>query len=121
MLILMADQMTLSVGDLFMGAVFPGLVLSGLYVVYIAGIAFMKPSLAPLLLLPPGEEPTSTARMLWAVLKAMIAPSLLILAVLGSIFFGIASPTAAAGVGALGTNLLTLVHRKPAIDGTGVA
>src|SRR3546814_4321230 len=72
----------------------------------------MQPSHAPPLLLPPGEEPTSTARMLWAVFKAMIAPSLLILAVLGSIFFGIASPTEAAGVGAMGATILALVNRK---------
>jgi len=112
MLILMADQMNLSVGDLFMGAVFPGLILSGLYFLYIATIAFLKPNLAPPLTLAPGEEEVATSEMLIAVARAMIAPSLLILAVLGSIFFGIASPTEAAGVGAMGATLLALVNRK---------
>ncbi|MFN4089105.1 MAG: TRAP transporter large permease subunit [Alphaproteobacteria bacterium] len=112
MLILMADQMNLSVGDLFMGAVFPGLVLSGLYVVYIGVLAFLRPHLAPPLQLAPGEEAVSTAAMLFAVFKAMIAPSLLIMAVLGSIFLGIASPTEAAGVGAMGATLLALLNRK---------
>lgn len=111
MLILMADQMNLSVGDLFMAAVFPGLVLSGLYFLYIGTIAFIRPNVAPPLELAPGEA-ESTAEMLVAVARAMIAPSLLIFAVLGSIFFGIASPTEAAGVGAAGATLLAAVNRK---------
>ncbi len=112
MLILMADQMNLSVGDLFMGAVFPGLVLSALYFVYIGCLAFIKPEVAPPLHIAAGQERVSTGQMLWDVFKAMIAPSLLIVAVLGSIFFGIASPTEAAGVGAMGATLLALVNRK---------
>jgi tripartite ATP-independent transporter DctM subunit len=110
MLILMADQMNLSVGDLFMGAVFPGLVLSALYVVYIAIIAFFRPELAPPV--PAGERPPlGTLQAAGILANALVAP-LLIFAVLGSIFFGIASPTEAAGVGAMGATILAAANRQ---------
>ncbi|MFQ6018275.1 MAG: TRAP transporter large permease subunit [Kiloniellaceae bacterium] len=105
MLVLMADQMTLSVGDLFMGAVFPGLVLAGLYVIYITGLSFIRPRLAPPRPEELREHPELTRLVLTAV-KALAPPVALIFAVLGSIFFGIASPSEAAGVGAMGATLL---------------
>ncbi len=111
MLVLMADQMTLSVGDLFMGAVFPGLLLAGLYVVYITGLSFAKPQLAP----PLPEhmrEHAGPVSLILTVGKALVPPGALIFAVLGSIFFGIASPSEAAGVGAMGATVLAAVSGK---------
>ena len=110
MLVLMADQMRLAVGDLFLGAVLPGLVLSGLYLVYIAVFARLRPSLAP----PPRRGAGaggSSARLSWQLLRALVPPLALILAVLGSIFAGIASPSEAAGVGAAGATALALWRR----------
>lgn len=108
MLVIMADQMALSVGDLFMAAVFPGIIIGGLYLIYIFVISYLKPEVAPV---PEGATSPD-----WAAVKdVMIAvlPTLgLILAVLGSIFAGITTPTEASGVGALGATLLALGYRK---------
>ncbi len=108
MLVIMADQLTLSVGDLFMGAVFPGLILGALYIAYILAIAYLRPKDAPL----PAERRPVNWHMLWDVLKSVIPPAGLILAVLGSIFVGITTPTEASGVGALGATLLAAYNRK---------
>lgn len=111
MLVLMGDQMGISVGDLFMGAVFPGLVLVGLYLAYIGFIALIYPSRAPAL--PRSVRDEMSGMVLAAiVVKALIPPLGLILAVLGSIFFGIASPTEAAGVGAMGAIILAAFNRE---------
>ncbi|HSF91824.1 MAG TPA: TRAP transporter large permease subunit [Paracoccaceae bacterium] len=108
MLVIMADQMALSVGDLFMAAVFPGIIIGGLYLVYIFIIALIKPDVAPV---PEGAKAPD-----WDAIKAVLVaviPTLgLILAVLGSIFAGITTPTEASGVGALGATLLALGYRK---------
>ena len=108
MLVIMADQMALSVGDLFMAAVFPGVILGFLYLVYIFVISYLKPDVAPV---PEGATSPD-----WAAVKdVMIAvvPTLgLILAVLGSIFAGLTTPTEASGVGALGATLLALGYRR---------
>ncbi|MCP5087593.1 MAG: TRAP transporter large permease subunit [Rhodobacteraceae bacterium] len=108
MLVIMADQMALSVGDLFMGAVFPGVIIGGLYLTYIFVISLVNPKVAPV---PDGAKSPD-----WAAVKdVMIAvlPTLgLILAVLGSIFAGITTPTEASGVGALGATVLALGYRK---------
>jgi tripartite ATP-independent transporter DctM subunit len=104
MLVMMADRLAISVGDLFLGALIPGVMLGGLYVVYILVYARLRPTVAPL-----GEhaEPIDLAIVL-GVVKA-IAPAFgLMIAVLGSIFFGVATPTEASGVGALGAGLLAL-------------
>ncbi len=108
MLVIMADQAGVSVGDLFMAAVFPGLILGGLYVLYLLIIGLVRPSAAPL---PVDREPLS-ANVVWDVLKAIIPPFLLIFTVLGSIFGGIASATEASGVGALGATLLAAFNGK---------
>ena len=108
MLVIMADQMALSVGDLFMGAVFPGIIIGTLYLTYIFILAQLKKDAAPV---PEG----ATAPDWQAVKDVMIAviPTFaLILAVLGSIFMGITTPTEASGVGALGAMLLALGYRK---------
>ena len=102
MLVMMGDRIGLSVGDLFLGALFPGLLLAALYVSYIMIYAWLKPSAAPV-----AEDSTRvTLLILWEVLKAVLPTTGLILAVLGSIFFGIATPTEASGVGAFGATLL---------------
>ncbi|MBO9467918.1 TRAP transporter large permease subunit [Tropicibacter sp. R15_0] len=108
MLVIMADQMALSVGDLFMAAVFPGVIIGVLYLSYIFIIALIKRDVAPV---PEGAKAPD-----WAAIKDVliaVLPTLgLILAVLGSIFGGLATPTEASGVGALGATLLALGYRK---------
>ena len=98
---------TVSVGDLFVGALVPGLALVGLYVVYLAGLAFVRPATMPA---HPGAA-TETAGV-GEVLLALLPPLMLILAVLGSIMAGLATPTEAAGVGAVGALLLALAKRQ---------
>ncbi len=112
MLVLMADRLAMSVGDLFLGAVFPGLLLSGLYIVYMLVYTRLRPNAAPV---PDEIEPVDLA-LVMGVFKAVLPPAGLILAVLGSIFFGIATPTEAAGVGAFGATLLALVNRQLSMD-----
>nr|VFJ76826.1 MAG: TRAP transporter, DctM subunit [Candidatus Kentron sp. FW] len=108
MLVIMADQLALSVGDLFMGAVFPGLILGSLYVAYILITSYLYPQSAPL----PGERQPICRAMIWDVIRAVIPPIALVLAVLGSIFTGIATPTEASGIGALGTIFLAWFNKK---------
>ena len=108
MLVIMADQLGLSVGDLFMGAVIPGLMLGAMYIVYILIYGMVKPSAAPI---PEGAEKV-TWPIVFNVLKAVMPTLLLIFVVLGSIFAGIATPTEASGVGALGATLLAVYNRK---------
>ena len=91
---------TISVADLFMGAVIPGLLLVVAYAVYVIAIAWLKPEVAPAM------EATSNKPSVLQALKLMAPPLLLIVAVLGSILSGIATPTEAAGVGAVGSTLL---------------
>jgi tripartite ATP-independent transporter DctM subunit len=102
MLVVMGDRLALPVGDLFLGAFIPGVLLGLLYIVYILIAAKFKPSLAPL---PQTVQPITPA-LLWEVIKATVPAIALILAVLGSIFFGIATPTESAGIGAVGAMLL---------------
>ncbi|MFQ5545587.1 MAG: TRAP transporter large permease subunit, partial [Acidiferrobacterales bacterium] len=106
MLVVMADQLALSVGDLFMGAVFPGLILGGLYVTYILTSSYVRPDTAPL----PHDRRHVTWHVIWEVFKSVIPPAALIVAVLGSIFAGITTPTEASGVGALGATLLAAMN-----------
>lgn len=101
MLVLMADRMAMSVGDLFMGAVIPGAMLGGFYILYLLGVGYLQPERAP----AAKREPIDLAAVL-DLFKAIVPAVFLILAVLGSIFFGIATPTEAAGVGAAGALLL---------------
>lgn len=102
MLVMMADRLAIPVGDLFLGALLPGVMLGGMYVVYILVRARWQPEIAPV----PVDAPAIDARIARDVFLAILPAAGLILAVLGSIFFGIATPTEAAGVGALGALLL---------------
>ena len=97
MLVLMADRLAnpdASVGDLFMGAFFPGMILGSLYVAYVLLLSYFRPHVAPV---DPNREAVSWT-VVWGVLKAVMPTAGLILAVLGSIFAGIATPTEASGV-----------------------
>ena len=98
---------TVSVGDLFAGALIPGLLLVVLYVLYLLGTAFFRPALMPAY--DRGEE---DAVSLLQILRALLPPLLLIFAVLGSILAGLATPTEAAGVGGMGALLLALARRE---------
>jgi tripartite ATP-independent transporter DctM subunit len=108
-LILLGSVLNVSVGKMFSAALIPGLLLVGIYVAYILIIARLRPEVAPL---PDVIEEVKDKSFYLNVLKAFLMPLLLILAVLGSIFSGIASPTEAAAVGALGAVLLTAVNGK---------
>ncbi len=100
MLVIMGDLLQVSVGTLFAAAVFPGLLLSVLYLVYICALSFWKPELAPPL--PASMGPKNAAEFWSMMLKSFVPPTFLIVLVLGSIFGGWATPTEAAGVGAAG-------------------
>ena len=98
---------TVSVGDLFAGALIPGLLLVVLYVLYIVIVAFLRPDMMPAHEREPGERVGFLQ-----ILRALLPPLALILAVLGSILMGIATPTEAAGVGAMGALLLAMLRRQ---------
>lgn len=102
MLVIMSDQLAISLGDLFMGALFPGLILGGLYIVFIVIYGLINPSAMPL---PKNREPV-TVKIVADALFSIIPPFGLIILVLGSIFMGLATPTEASGLGALGATLL---------------
>jgi tripartite ATP-independent transporter DctM subunit len=110
MLVVYGPMANISVGRMLVGAVIPGLFLSASYCLYILVRCFVKPEIAPAI--PPGEKRYSflvkTGRLALAIGPLVV----LILAVLGSIFFGIASPTEAAGVGSLATILVAAGHRR---------
>ena len=110
-LVLIGDIVGVSVGDLFMGAVLPGLLLVTLYVIYILLAANLRPGIAPPI--PKEELDAISRRELFArVGKALFPPLFLMVSVLGSIFAGIASPTEAAAVGAVGATLLAIANKK---------
>ncbi len=98
---------TVSVGDLFAGALIPGLLLVLLYVLYIVAMAFFKPES-----MPAHEKGLDERVGLGQVLRALLPPLLLIFAVLGSILAGLATPTEAAGVGAMGALVLAVARRQ---------
>ena len=106
-LIILGAVMQISVGDLFKAAVIPGLIIVALYIIYILIIAFIKPDIAPAI---KSSEPYS--KILIKAAKSLIAPALLILLVLGSIFAGFATPTESAAIGALGSIILTFFYRS---------
>ena len=104
-LIILGDVMSVSVGDLFKGAILPGLVLVGLYLAYILLFGILRPEKLPV---QHSEERVSLAE----TLVAIVPPLLLMVAVLGSIFAGIASPTESAAFGVLGAIVLSAVNRS---------
>lgn len=110
-LVLLGDIIGVSVGDLFMGAVIPGMVLVGLYCVYIIIYSHLNKSCAPTI---PDEEwaAIKAAGLGKRVARALVPPLLLMTCVLGSIFAGIASPTEAAAVGASGAIILSILNGR---------
>ena len=108
MLVIMSDQLAISLGDLFMGALFPGLILGGLYIVFIIVYGLINPKAMPL----PAEHAPISAKVIADVALSVVPPMMLILLVLGSIFFGLATPTEASGLGALGATILAVVSRN---------
>ncbi len=110
-LVLIGDIVGVPVGDLFMGAVLPGVVLVILYIIYILFISWLKPEWAPAV--PQAElDAISKGALFKRMMIALFPPLFLIIAVLGSIFWGVASPTEAAAVGAVGATILTVTNRK---------
>ena len=110
MLVIMADLLARSVGNLFVAAVIPGFILAGLYMIYIFSLCGFRPKLAPPL---PGEMgPQTRIGLFVMVLQSFLPPLFLIFLVLGSILFGWATPTEAASVGAAGAILLAALGRK---------
>ena len=110
-LVLIGDIVGVSVGDLFMGAVLPGMVLVVLYIIYIVVAAYFKPASAPAIKKEDMGDLVG-GKLAMQVMVAMLPPLFLMIAVLGSIFAGVASPTEAAAVGAVGATLLTIANRK---------
>lgn len=110
MLVIMADLLAISVGNLFLGAIFPGLVLSSLYFLYILSVSSIWRHWAP----PLADDigPQTLGPILIMVAKGFLPPVFLIVLVLGSIFAGWATPTEAAGVGAFGSIILAIYNRK---------
>ena len=110
-LVLLGSMLNVSVGDLFKAAILPGFMLVGVYILYIIIVARIRPESAPAI---PDEEIQAFKKddYLKKVIKAFVLPLLLIVAVLGSILQGYATPTEAAGIGALGATLLTIFQKK---------
>jgi len=103
---------TVSVGDLFAGAVVPGLILVGFYILYCIAMAIFKPELVPSVDSDEILENSKSESKLGLIFSALIPPLLLMVAVLGSILLGYATPTEAAGVGAVGALILALWQRQ---------
>ena len=109
-LIVMADQLGRSVGDMYSGAVVPGLVLAGLYIAYVIGMTILFPSSAPAL--PKEFRTYSGPQLVGRVVVALIPPLVLIFLVLGTIFIGLATPTEGGAMGALGALILAAIKGR---------
>ena len=114
-LILLSDILQLSVGTLFAAAVIPGLVLAALYCVYVVVVGWVRPQMVPPV--PKAERDALPRAELWLrFFKVVLPPLLLVLAVLGSIIGGVAAPTEAASMGALGSILVTALARRMSLS-----
>ncbi|MEM6520337.1 MAG: TRAP transporter large permease subunit [Cyanobacteria bacterium P01_C01_bin.70] len=109
-LIVLGDQLGVSVGDLFLGSLVPGLALSSLYLLYVIGVAIFQPDQTPAL--PDEMLDISKLDLATRVFKVMLPPLALILIVLGSIFAGVATPTEAGAMGVLGALVLSALNRR---------
>ena len=109
MLIVLGDQLRVSVGDLFMGAIGPGLLLAGLYFLYLIAIAIFQPHRMP----PLDHAPAESRKVaMLGLARDLLAPIILVVSVLGTIVAGIATPTEAAAIGAAGAMILALFSGK---------
>ena len=109
-LVVLADQLGQSVGEMFRGALLPGLMLAGLYAIYVLVYAWLRPSMAPAI--PKEERPADGRALALEMLRVMLPPLALILIVLGSIFGGIATPSEAGALGSVGALLLAKLNRR---------
>ena len=110
-LIVLADQMGASVGDLYEGALVPGLTLAAFYAVYVLVVSIVKPEAAPAL--PPWRRARCAAARCWLmVFTSLVPPLVLIFLVLGTIFLGVATPTEGGAMGASGAIIMALIKRK---------
>ncbi|MFO0995190.1 MAG: TRAP transporter large permease subunit [Alphaproteobacteria bacterium] len=109
-LIVMADQLGRSVGDMYQGAFTPGLVLTGLYALFVLGTTILRPDAAPAL--PPEARSLRGFTLVRRVVFSLIPPLLLIFLVLGTIFLGVATPTEGGAMGATGALILAVARRK---------
>jgi tripartite ATP-independent transporter DctM subunit len=109
-LIVLADQLGVSVGELYRGALLPGLALMGLYVLYVLGITIVQPAAAPAL--PPEARALRGMALARRAAVSMLPPLVLIFLVLGTIFLGIATPTEGGALGAVGALVLAAMHRR---------
>jgi len=108
-LIVLGDQMGVSVGDLFRAALIPGLALTGMYALYVIVLAFFNKEVAPAL---PVEMRTSGWALAKQVVVSLVPPLFLIVVVLGSIFAGVATPTEAGALGAVGAMILAALNKQ---------
>jgi tripartite ATP-independent transporter DctM subunit len=111
MMILYGPVAGVSISLLFMAAILPGILMAGCYIIYMAAVCYMRPEMGPPLTAEEAAQ-YSTADTIKIVLYSGVPPMALVVFVLGSIFFGLAAPTEAAAVGALGALLITLFYRK---------
>jgi tripartite ATP-independent transporter DctM subunit len=110
MLVVYGPMAVISVGKLFFAAFIPGFLLSALYIGYIAVHSFIRPDIAPSV--APEERAFPLGKKIIDLLTALVPPAALIMAVWGSIFMGVATPTEAAGVGAVAATLLAVANRR---------
>ncbi|WP_071189911.1 TRAP transporter large permease subunit [Trichormus sp. NMC-1] len=109
-LVVLGDQLGVSVGDLFIGSVIPGLMMAGSFALHVLIVAFLKPEVAPAL--PAEVREIGGKALRKRVVEVMLPPLILILLVLGSIFFGFATPTEAGAVGCGGAIALAAANRQ---------
>jgi tripartite ATP-independent transporter DctM subunit len=116
MLVVMAEQTGLTVGTLFAGAIIPGIILSALFIIYILIKCYFVPEAGPALSKEERAK-VSTKQIALLLLKSMVPPIILIFGVLGAIFFGIATPTEAAGTGAFLAFLMVIAYGRFSLSG----
>ncbi len=114
MLVVYGPQAGISIGQMFMGAVFPGIILSGLYVTYVVVRCYFNPELGPSL--PADQISKFDMKKFLRLMKSLAPPILLIMAVLGTIFSGVAPPTEASAVGCLAAVLLTVFYGRFSLE-----
>ncbi|HYP68663.1 MAG TPA: TRAP transporter large permease subunit [Thiobacillaceae bacterium] len=113
-LIVLSDQLRVSVGDMYKGALFPSLILAGIYVTYVFVVTLVKPTAAPAL--PIEARNLKPGVLLNRILATLVPPLVLIFLVLGTIFLGVATPTEGGAMGATGAMVLALVKRRLSVD-----
>jgi tripartite ATP-independent transporter DctM subunit len=110
MLVVMAEMLATSAGNLFLATIMPGFLLSGLYILYILGVAIFKPGATPKL--PPDYGPHTRGEFWMTLWKGMFPMTALLVVVLGSIFFGWATPTESGAVGVVGSMLIAALNGR---------